>query len=63
MKQRRMMMKVTIELELLPDITDLNDTELRAEIHQDLERALALAPMSMVVYGADVLEVHLENHN
>jgi hypothetical protein len=56
-------MKVTIELDLLPDITDLNDTELRAEIHQDLERALALAPMSMVVYGADVLEVHLENHN
>jgi hypothetical protein len=56
-------MKVTIELELLEDTSGLNDTELRAEIHQDLERALALAPMSMTVYGADVLEVHVENHN
>jgi hypothetical protein len=58
-------MKVTVELELeLEDATlGLNDTELRVEIHQDLERALALAPMSMTVYGADVLEVHVENRN
>jgi hypothetical protein len=56
-------MKVTIELEMPDDTSGLNDTELKAEIHQEIERALALAPMSMTVYGAEVLEVHVENHN
>ena len=53
-------MKVTIELELLEDVSGLNTTELKAEVHQELERALSLAPVSMIVYCAEVLEVHLE---
>jgi len=56
-------MKITVELEVDTDTShSLNDTELRAELHQDIERALSLAPMSTTVYGAEVLEVHIESN-
>jgi hypothetical protein len=57
-------MKVTVEIEM-PDegISDLNDTELRAEIHQDCNIALSLVPISNTLSNAYVLEVHVENHN
>jgi hypothetical protein len=57
-------MKVTIELEISEeDTSGLNNTELRAEIHQDCSAALNLVPISNALSNAYVLEVHIENRN
>jgi hypothetical protein len=57
-------MKVIIELEISDEGTsELNITELRAEIHQDCNAALNLVPISNALSNAYVLEVHIENNN
>jgi hypothetical protein len=54
-------MKVTIELEISDEGTsELNITELKAEIHQDCNAALTLVPISNALSNAYVLEVHIE---
>ena len=59
-------MKVIIELELGVDANEgLNDSELKAEIQQDLEKALhtesVLTAGFNILANAEVLEVHLES--